>query len=533
MTARHLYILPLLLCMCCICSSCSGVRDAQQTVAMADSLRVNEGITCDDSLALAEAYSTLGHWRLIYPDDYARSCYYYGRMLRNRNDQVAAMQAFIRGTHAPYIQRFIPLPQFTEYHIIGRIYSNMGTMCHSAGEYELAYAMNEESSESFHKVCDTTAYYYALNAMALQLAEQKQHDETLSLLARIEAECTDSNVLTKIWETKAIMYERADMYDSALYAAKELNARGYFTSIGDVIEAQAFWNLQQYDSALYYAQLVMRHQYVSYQDKFNMLYILTYNDSTIDNDEVKKRAEERADIDKEILDPLHEQLTQAVDLLRSDLDKKPHYLNIALLLFSLVLVGCTTWSAAFWIKRRHKRSMDAIVTKHQEIQQDISVQRQALYAETERERQKQSDIHQQCEELAEQSRMIRAEHSAYYEQLRQEIEKNCILLRNMQNLEKELSWRENDALCIIADKNLNLLASKLRALNVLNEREIHLCILVTIGGFTDKQLANLLFYSDNSIRSIKMKTATKLGTTSTHLREILIEKAVCAVEKNS
>ena len=519
--------------MCCLCSSCREVHEAQHTVAVADSLRVKEGVTCDDSLALANAYTTLGHWRLIYPDDYARSCYYYGRMLRNRNDQVSAMRAFISGTHAPYVHRFTPLPHFTDYHILGRIYSNMGAMCHLADEFELSYDMYKQSSEQFYKVFDSTSYFYTLNAMALELAVQKQHDETLNLLAMIEAECTDSNVLTKLWETKAIMYEKACMYDSALYAAKELKARGYSASIGDVIEAQAFWNLQQYDSALYYAQRVMRHPYVTNKDKFNMLYILTYNDSTIDNDEVKKRAEERADIDKEILDPLHEQLTQAIDMLWSDLDKKPHYLNIALLLFSLALVGCTTWSAAFRIKRRHKRSMDAIVTKHQEIQQDISVQRQTLYAETERERQKQSDIHRQCEELAEQSRMIRAEHSAYYNQLRQEIENNCILLRNIQNLEKELSWRENDALCIIADKNLNLLASKLRALNVLTEREIHLCILVTIGGFTDKQLANLLFYSDNSIRSIKMKTATKLGTTSTHLREILIEKAVCAVEKNS
>ena len=77
------------------CCSSMPVRDAHQTIALADSLRVNEGVTCDDSLALAEAYSTLEHWRLIYPDDYARACYYYGYLLRQHNNQVAAMQAFI------------------------------------------------------------------------------------------------------------------------------------------------------------------------------------------------------------------------------------------------------------------------------------------------------------------------------------------------------------------------------------------------------------------------------------------------------
>ncbi|MBQ7530584.1 MAG: hypothetical protein IJT12_02630, partial [Paludibacteraceae bacterium] len=60
---------------------------------------------------------------------YARACYYYGYLLRQHGNQVAAMQAFIASTHAPYIQRVIPLPWFSNYHILGRIYSNMGTMC--------------------------------------------------------------------------------------------------------------------------------------------------------------------------------------------------------------------------------------------------------------------------------------------------------------------------------------------------------------------------------------------------------------------
>ena len=173
MPRRLFILLPLV----CLLIACQPVRDARQTIAVADSLRVNEGITCDDSLALANAYTTLGHWRLIYPDDYARSCYYYGRMLRNRNDQVAAMQAFICGMHAPYVQRFIPLPHFTDYHILGRIYSNMGTMCHLVDEFELAYLMYENSSAQFCHAGDTTMYYYARNAMALQLAEQNKHIE--------------------------------------------------------------------------------------------------------------------------------------------------------------------------------------------------------------------------------------------------------------------------------------------------------------------------------------------------------------------
>ena len=179
--------------------------EACQTLDVADSLRVNEGRLYDDSLALAEAYTLLGHWRLIYPDDYARACYYYGYLLRQHNNQVAAMQAFIAGSHAPYVSRVVRLPWFSNYHILGRIYSNMGTMSHLADEFELGYDMYKMSAEFFRKAGDTTLYYYQHNAMALELAEQKLHDETLSLLGKIETECADANVLTKTWETKAIL----------------------------------------------------------------------------------------------------------------------------------------------------------------------------------------------------------------------------------------------------------------------------------------------------------------------------------------
>ena len=484
---RRLFILLPLVCMLI---ACQPVRDAQQTVAMADSLRVNEGITCDDSLALAEAYSTLGHWRLIYPDDYARSCYYYGRMLRNRNDQVAAMQAFIRGTHAPYVQRFIPLPWFSDHAILGRIYTNIGVMCHLADEFELSYDMYKQSSEQFYKACDSTSYFYTLNAMALELAEQKQHDETLNLLAKIEAECTDSNVLTKLWETKAIMYEKAYMYDSALYAAKELKARGYSASIGDVIEAQAFWNLQQYDSALYYAQRVMRHPYVTNKDKFNMLYILTYNDSTIDKDEVKKRSEERADIDKEILDPLHIQLAQAVNMLRQELYTKPHYSNIGLLIFSISIVGAIAWIAVVRIKRHRKQ----------------------LYAETEQERQKQHDLQRQQVTI--------------YAERKTSVVQNCEVIYNSPNWKDELHWNDYDSLCKTADQYFFLLASKLRTAYKLDDKEVRLCILVLLHDFSNKQLAHLLNYGESGIGTFKYRISKKFDIPSKDLRSFLLDFAV-------
>ena len=270
MSSRQFILLPLF-CMLC---ACSGLGEARHTLAAADSLRVNEGRLYDDSLALAEAYTLLGHWRLIYPDDYARACYYYGYMLRQHGDQVAAMRAFIAGTHAPYLGRLVPLPWFSDYHILGRIYSNMGTMCHLAGEFELSYDMYELSARSFYKADDTTAFYYALNAMALQLAEQKLHNETLSLLGKIETECADANVLTKTWETKAILYKNLAQYDSAIYAAGQLYSNGYSAASGYVTMAQSYEHLGQLDSALFYAQRVLAKPNASDKERYAVLLCL-------------------------------------------------------------------------------------------------------------------------------------------------------------------------------------------------------------------------------------------------------------------
>ena len=367
---NRIYIALILACTMCACSARQhifpfslGVElgEACQTLDVADSLRVNEGRLYDDSLALAEAYTLLGHWRLIYPDDYARACYYYGYLLRQHNNQVAAMQAFIAGSHAPYVSRVVRLPWFSNYHILGRIYSNMGTMCHSAGEYQLSYEMYNKSADYFLIADDSTGYYYTLNNEAFELATLHQYDEAFQLLNSINSECDNPDILTAIWETKAQLYFKAELYDSVITAVNNLQQRGDKGATGYTKKAQAFWYLQQYDSALNYANIVVCLPYASAKDKYNMMYILAYNDDSIDIQEVKRRSEERADIDKEILDPLHIQLAQAIDILLQDRDKKPYYISIGILIIVVCILAMTSRIAVLRIKR-HRNESNAIAS---------------------------------------------------------------------------------------------------------------------------------------------------------------------------
>ena len=521
MMFRRVYIV-LLLASVLIAGSCcqspsvligKGCREARQTLAVADSLRVNEGRLYDDSLALAEAYTLLGHWRLIYPDDYARACYYYGRLLRNRGNQVAAMQAFIAGAHAPYLDRVVLLPWFSDYHILGRIYSNMGTMCHLAGEFELSYEMYKNASEQILKTNDSTSYYYLLNDMAFTLAEQKLHDETLTLLGKIETECTDANVLTKTWETKAILYKNLTQYDSAIYAARQLYAHGYQATSGYVTMAQAFWNLEQFDSAVYYAKQVIDNPYAVEQDLYNMLYLLAYCDSAISKDAMQEHYQARTDIDKEILDPLHIQLAQAIDLLLQNKNRKPYYVNLGILIFVICILGMGTRIAILRIKRHRKQSLETIEAKSSELQHNITEQRQKLYAETRYEQQKLLSLQRQQQQLL-------AEHLAV-------IEQNCIAIRSSSNIPATLCWNNFDQMCRYINDAFFMFVTKLTAVGKFNEYEVRLCVLVLLD-LDYETISHILKRAQNGIGKAKYRVAQKLGTTTGNLRQVLVNIAVDA-----
>ena len=135
------------------CSS-RAIHESEAVVAQADSLwqaGLMYGIDAGDSLSLAQAYETLGAWQWFHADEYAHSCYHYGKLLRAKDHPAEAMQAFINATHS----------RTRDYHILGRVYSNMGSISHLAGEFQLSYDMYEKSADMFIRNCDSTAYFYA------------------------------------------------------------------------------------------------------------------------------------------------------------------------------------------------------------------------------------------------------------------------------------------------------------------------------------------------------------------------------------
>lgn len=455
MFRKHSILLLLVIGLLCACSTRS-VEQAQRVVAQADSLWA-VGASYDDSLSLAQACETLDRWQWFNADDYAHACYHYGRLLRAKDHPVEAMQVFINATHS----------RTHDYHILGRVYSNMGSICHLAGEYPLSYDMYSRSAEVFLQKCDTISYYYLLNDMALESALMKKKDASLSLVKQIEDNCSNSGVLSKTLETKAELYLKSQQYDSAIYYASEIAQTK--NTIGLLIQAQAYSRLGRKDSAVYYAEQVL-HTSRELSDINNALYILTNDDVKRDKDAIREAAANRADIQK-VLKYKQGELAQAVQLLEQDINRKPDLRWLYAIIATILCVG----GMFYWRYYVRKRQMHSQIEQFAERQVDIIMQ-----------------------------------------SIKQHI--------NINDLDHTFHWRNYAAMKADADLYMGGIVNKLESKN-LNETEIRFCIL-TMLDFSLSHIAETIHYGyPSGIKTLKKRVSVKLGTTPPNLRNFLFHMA--------
>ena len=490
--------------LCLVLGGCitPATRQAQAVVAQADSLwHIGQiyGIDEGDSATLAQAYETLKKQSArsdlrqlseVFPFvpctsslcTYAHACYHYGRLLRQKDDPVSAMQVFIDATHS----------RTRNYHILGRVYSNMGSICHLANEFPLSYDMFSRSADYFQKNGDTLNYYYALNDMAYELAEQGKIDSCFAIVEDIESNnAQNKTLLAYCCLSKAEALLRSSHYDSAIDYAYQ--SKRYTTSISsvDLLLAQAYSFLSKKDSAVYYAYRVLSSS-LSLFEQNNALYIITNDDKTKDLDAVRQTAADRSDTQK-LLEIRQGKMSQAVQLLEQDLTRKPDWKWLIGIIVTLIIV-CSIISMYVYRKRRQK----ALLT------QEIDVLEQAA-----------STIQEKHDELAER-------YQTNHRQIEDEINSRCAMLRTNENIKKTLAWKNYKKMCSIVDQRFYFLASKLRNNHSLNETEVRLCILTLLDCEYDR-MAELLYRSSTSIGTLKIRVAKKLGTTAKNLRSYLIE----------
>ena len=457
----------------CACTPRS-LREAQEVVAQADSLWHEGkiyGVDGGDSATLAQAYKTLEAIPLPFREGlglgspYAHACYHYGKLLRAKENPVEAMQTFIAATHSGT----------KDYHILGRVYSNMGDICHLASEFSLAYDMYERSGEMYLRNGDSLLYYYDLNNMAFEKAYLADKQETYRLLRCINNSCTDKEMLNKTLETRAELSLRIKEYDSAVYYINQLQKHGYCETAGMLIKAQAFSYKLCKDSAVYYSERVLKGNHTLHEAN-NALYILTTQDETQDKNSIRSVAANRSDVQK-MIEEERSKSAQAVQLLEQDLARKPDYQWIYAII-GVILFACSC-AILYYIWRKRK--------EHSRILHEIDIkQEQKTQLETNI-----VAMHSEISQLSEQQQKT-------HQHLLSNIEAACSTLRNSKDVLSELCWKDYTQMCAITNNLFNKLADSLQEKG-LSEREVRLCILVLINCYSDKQMANILLYGENSI----------------------------------
>lgn len=215
----------------------------------------------------------------------AESYYRQGRELREADEPVAAMEAFMAATTV----------HSREYNFKARSWSNMATMCRMGERHDLAYLGYEQSAAQFARANDSLAYAYALNNMAWEQAVQGNKSAATHLIDSALAVCADTAVQHKVLESRAAACLYAAEFDSVLLYTQHAPLSAYFA----ILRAQAYTFLGNSDSALCYAKIVLSQtDNPRYLD--DVYYILTYCDSTAQADEVRALAATRTDVQRSL-----------------------------------------------------------------------------------------------------------------------------------------------------------------------------------------------------------------------------------------
>lgn len=476
MSRQHIYNILIIIGLATFFSACTlgnyspnALLEAREIIAQADSLRA-EGQIYTDSTQLAHAYERLRAWRYIHSDDYAHACYHYGCLLRGKENPLAAMECFINATHS----------HTRDYSILGRVYSNMGDICHLADEYQLSYDMFEHSAEMYKHAGDTPTYYYALYRMAFELADLTDSCSCLSLLSQIDSSDISQELLVLIPMTKARLYVKCQDYNCAIFYAKKALCYNNNDATSLVILAQAYSYVGIKDSATYYAERVVRNSKSLY-DLNNALYILTHDDERKDKTAIRKISAERADV-QSLLETLQGKLSQSVQLLEQDIHHRPNITWLYAIIVTILIIGIIIH---FYRKRQLRRH--ALLSQKVE---DLS------YA-----------------------------YSDIQSNKRENIENVCETLRMSVDFSKELCYKDYNKMCEMADNHFYLLATKLKQKNVLSEQEIRFSILVLID-YNRHQIAQILPYAPNGIGKLKYRVAQKLQVEGKNLRKYLLFLAI-------
>lgn len=471
------YIFVFLLGCLLLLTGCGNIRQAQQTIATADSLDT-EHVLHRDTIALRHSVRTLDKpfVRQCHRTTLAKAYYYLGRNFENDSLISVAANCYIAS------DKLHP----NDYILRGRVNSCMGFICGQQNADSTALIFYQRAAEYFHKSGNKWRYAYGLLTISEYLCDLEAFSSADSVLQVAQHFQQDSIYYERLMETRGLYFYKQQQYDSALY---------YFLSVKDYeVDSeskcflyqkimQTYQHLEQKTLAIPYAEYIVAHsQTAAYRS--NAYYVLEeYAKSRKDVDLLAYYAHKREDAGRD-REALHCGYVFAVPKLYSYATVPHPFLRWQIVVSILSAVTILLVIVLLCVHYNKKKQISKVLQE------------------------KELEIQTFNDSLAKQ----------HIEHLHQGIAQFCTL-----HPKPSIHWKnyivfQNDIQAV-----LPVLLTKLTEQN-LSEHEIKLCVYIVLyPNMTLSELSGYLCYSKNSMGTTKQRIAQKIGTTSAKLYTFLLQ----------
>ena len=452
-------------------ASCTSWREAKAVIAEADRLLGEEKIITRDTVALNFAIETLNGplGYLFAKQELAKAYYFMGRNFYYLNDFSTAADYYI------LCDRLNPTDPLYK----GRINSCMGFICKQDSCFEEACKFYERSSRAFKEAGNDWYYAHNLLNIAEQYVNLKEYNKADSILQIANNYDIDSAYYARIMDIQALSCFNQKQYDLALMYLltvknypRPIEARCY--SYMKIIQIYA--RQDKYQMATKYANYIILNT-TNPNYKTNAYYVLLKEAEFGNN--LKKLAEYsylRKDEDRKIHDNA-ECYAQASSKLKSYILNPNPYGVINLCFAGAIILFLILVVFAYIIYKRHQ----SVSRKNEEMvysQEEQRIAKRKLF-----------------------ERKI-FDHSVYF------------LQPNI--------WKDTNKLREQANIYCGNIFYRLEETYHFSEQEMKICLMVLLE-FPREQMANYLYVQPNTISKAKGKIAKILGTTSSDLRNFLID----------
>lgn len=475
-------VVHIVLC-CLLLTGCGNIRQAQQTIATADSLDT-EHILYRDTTALCHVVRTIDKpfVRQCHRTTLAKAYYYLGRNLEDNSLVSDAADCYIAS------DRLHP----DDYILRGRVNSCMGFICGQQCADSTALIFYQRAAEHFEKSGNEWRYAYGLLTISEYLCDLKAFSSADSILQIAQHFQLDSIYYERLIETQGLYFYRQQQYDSALHCF--LSVKDY--SIENESKCflyqkimQTYRHLNQEVLSVPYAEYIVAHSKTAAY-RSNAYYVLEeYAKAQKDVELLACYAHKREDDSRE-REALNCGYASAIPKLCAYISSPKPSFHWQIAVIIMVIVCLTLLTLSIYLRNN-----------------------------------KQKQLHNSNVLLQQKDNEIQRINTELNNKNNQHLQQHIIQFRSLYPIPLQ-KWNDYSVLLENVYTVLPTLPAKLKEYN-LAEREIQLCLYIVLyDNLSLSALSKPMCYSSGSMQKTKQRIAAKLGTTSANLYSILLEMAL-------